>query len=74
MKESAQTEVQAVQRHETKGFAIIHVFERMMPRFWQMFFEQNLNIKGKCMIGDIEYEDIYQYHAFVLKKNRFTMM
>jgi hypothetical protein len=46
----------------------------MMPRFWQMFFEQNLNIKGKCMIGDVEYEDIYQYHAFVLKKNTYLMM
>lgn len=55
---------------ETKEFAFIHTFQRMLPMFWQKFFEEKLEIKGLSPDGT---EDCYQFHAFVLKKNKFFM-
>lgn len=41
---------------ETKEFAFIHTFERMLPVFWQKFFEEKLEIKGMSPDGT---EDCY---------------
>lgn len=38
--------LEGIKRAETKEFAFIHIFERMLPVFWQQFFEKNLNILG----------------------------
>lgn len=63
-----------MKKAETKEFAFIHIFERMLPVFWQKFFEENLKIQGITKVDGIDIEDCYQYHAFVLKKNSYFMM
>lgn len=35
---------EGIEKSETKEFAFIHMFERMLPVFWQQFFEKNLEI------------------------------
>lgn len=61
-------------KSETKEFAFVHVFERMLQVYWQEFFEKNLGIQGKVKVDEAPFEDCYQYHAFVLKKNSYFMM
>jgi hypothetical protein len=46
-------------------FVTTHLIEMYLPNFWKKFFEQSLEIKQP---------DIYQYHCFVRKKNRFGML
>lgn len=65
---------EGVKKAETKEFAFIHIFERMLPVYWQKFFEENLKIEGLSDVDGIPIEDCYQYHAFVLKKNSYFMM
>eukprot|EP00347_Sterkiella_histriomuscorum_P002095 403369493 len=43
-------------------FTVQHVIQRQMPLNWQMFFENNV---------DIQANDCYQFHAYLLKTNRF---
>lgn len=52
----------------------MHVFERMLQVYWQEFFEKNLGIQGMIKVDEAPFEDCYQYHAFVLKKNSYFMM
>lgn len=61
-------------KSETKEFAFLHIFERMLPLFWQQFFEKNLQIEGKTKLDGFDFEDCYQFHAFVLKKNTYFMI
>lgn len=43
-------------------FSATHVIQRQMPLTWQKFFETNL---------ELEADDCYQFHAYLLKQNRF---
>ncbi|CDW87089.1 UNKNOWN [Stylonychia lemnae] len=43
-------------------FTVQHVIQRQMPLNWQQFFEKNI---------DIQANDCYQFHAYLLKTNRF---
>lgn len=55
---------------QKKEFAFCHVFERMIPLWWQEFFEANLKITGTNASG---FQDCYQFHAFIIKKNTWGM-
>jgi hypothetical protein len=39
-----------------------------------LFFEQQLQISGKTKLDGFDFEDCYQFHGFVLKKNTYFMM
>lgn len=43
-------------------FSVTHVIERQMPLNWQLFFEAKIEIQS---------DDCYQFHAYLLKENRF---
>lgn len=51
-------------------FSVIYIIQRQLPIYWQKFFESALQLQKPAQ-GRIE--DCYQYHAFVLKTNRFFM-
>jgi hypothetical protein len=42
----------------------VHCIHKLIPGYWQEFFEKNLGILDDT-------NDCYQFHAFVLKQNRF---
>ena len=59
--------------HEKEGmapleFSVIYLIQRQIPIYWQQFFEKSLQLQKA---GQDRIEDCYQYHAFVLKSNRF---
>ena len=43
-------------------FSVTHVIQRQMPHKQQQFFEEKLEIQA---------DDCYQFHAYLLKENRF---
>lgn len=43
-------------------FSATHVIQRQMPLNWQQFFEKNIEVQD---------DDCYQFHAYLLKQNRF---
>ena len=43
-------------------FSVTHVIQRQMPLKWQQFFEEKIEIQA---------DDCYQFHAYLLKENRF---
>jgi hypothetical protein len=43
-------------------FSATHVIQRQMPLNWQKFFENNIKLDD---------DDCYQFHAYLLKQNRF---
>jgi hypothetical protein len=51
---------------QKKEFAFFHAFQRMIPLWWQIFFEKGLKIPKKDANG---FQDCYQFHAFIIKKN-----
>lgn len=44
------------------NFSVQHVIQRQMPLNWQRFFEEKIGIQDN---------DCYQFHAYLLKTNRF---
>ena len=43
-------------------FSVIYLIQRMLPVYWQNFFEQHLKLKEG---------DYYQCHAFIVKRNTY---
>ena len=65
-----QTQIEQIKSFEKKEFAFVHVLERRLSVFWQEFFETQLNIKG---VDRYKFEDCYQFHGFIIKKNSWRM-
>lgn len=68
--EQAKEEGKENDASERREFAFFHAFERMIPLWWQEFFEKNLKIPLKDPNG---FQDCYQFHAFIIKKNTWGM-
>ena len=43
-------------------FSVMQMIQRQLPIYWQKFFEDNLNLADS---------DVYQMHAFIIKRNRY---
>jgi len=63
-KEGLDEEVKDIQ--DRREFAFYHAFERMIPVWWQQFFEKNLKIP---LVDKFGFYDCYQFHGFIIKKN-----
>jgi hypothetical protein len=49
---------------EQPFFILTHLLERQMPQTWREFFEKSFNIAKP---------DLYQFHCFLIKTNKFMM-
>ena len=55
------------QSFDSALFSAMHVIQSHLTTYWQQFFERELGITYQD-------NDCYQFHAYVLKKNRYTVM